>query len=104
MIRSIISAMFIISGMVFAQEARQQLEFEVASIKPSGPQSVRGSAGGPGSKDPVLYRFGVTSLLDLIATAWGVDYFQVLSPTPLDRQNFDLVAKVPDVRHYSVRS
>jgi uncharacterized protein (TIGR03435 family) len=69
--------------------------FEVASIRPSGPKSVRDFGGGPGSKDPEMYRATSASLRDLIAAAWQVDYFQISSATALDRQNFDLVAKVP---------
>jgi uncharacterized protein (TIGR03435 family) len=49
----------------------------------------------PGSSDPGLYRFGLATLLDLIATAYNVEYFQVSSAVPLDRKNFDLTAKVP---------
>jgi len=70
--------------------------FEVASIKTSGAESKRGSNGGPGNKDPTRYSFAVASLLDLIAIAYHVDYFQVSSPAPLDRQRFDLVARVPE--------
>jgi uncharacterized protein (TIGR03435 family) len=70
--------------------------FEVASIKPSGPHSIRGSEGGPGSSDPGLYRFGLASLLDLIMVAYHVRVFQVSSATPLDRENFDLIAKIPE--------
>jgi uncharacterized protein (TIGR03435 family) len=66
----------------------------VASIKPSGPQSKRGSDGGPGSKDPTRYSFGLASLLDLISTAYNVNSFQISSPAALDRQRFDLVARV----------
>jgi uncharacterized protein (TIGR03435 family) len=69
--------------------------FEAASIKLSGPQSVRESEGGPGSSDPERYRYTVASLLDLIQTAYEVQPFQVSSRTPLDRQTFDLVAKAP---------
>jgi uncharacterized protein (TIGR03435 family) len=72
-----------------------QTQFEVASIKVSGPRSVRGSSGGPGSRDPGEYRFDVASLLDLICVAYDVEYFQVASKTPLDRQRVDLVAKIP---------
>ena len=43
--------------------------FEVATIKPSAPQSVRGSAGGPGSSDPTRYRFSSAALLEFIAIA-----------------------------------
>jgi len=78
-------------------QARTQAEpqFEVASIRPSGPQSIRGSDGGPGHKDPTRYSFGQATMQDLIATAWGVKYFQMSSPTPLDRDKFDLVANIP---------
>jgi uncharacterized protein (TIGR03435 family) len=69
--------------------------FEVASIKPSGPKSVRDFGGGPGSKEPETYHAHVASLRDLIASAWKVDYFQIASTVPLDRQSFDLTAKVP---------
>jgi uncharacterized protein (TIGR03435 family) len=70
--------------------------FDVASIKPSGPRSVRGSDGGPGSKDPSRYIYGVASLGDLIEVAWKVRPFQISSAAPLDRQNFDLAANVPE--------
>jgi uncharacterized protein (TIGR03435 family) len=69
--------------------------FEAASIKRSGPQSVGGSDGGPGSHDPGQYSFGRATLLDLIARAYGVAYFQISSAIPLDEQRFDLVAKIP---------
>jgi uncharacterized protein (TIGR03435 family) len=70
--------------------------FEVASIRPSGPHSIRGSDGGPGSPDPGLYRFGSATLLELIAIAYEVKVFQISSSVNLDRQNFDLAAKVPE--------
>jgi uncharacterized protein (TIGR03435 family) len=75
--------------------AQERFEFEVASLKPAGSKSVRDFGGGPGSKDPGLYHANSASLRDLIAIAWNVDYFQISSGTPLDRQNFDLAAKVP---------
>jgi uncharacterized protein (TIGR03435 family) len=69
--------------------------FEVASIKPSGPKSARDFGGGPGSKEPETYHAHVAFLRDLIASAWKVSYFQIVSTAPLDRQSFDLTAKVP---------
>ena len=47
------------------------LQFEVASIKPSGPRSERGSDGGPGSHDPIRYVFGRATLKDLILPPWN---------------------------------
>lgn len=70
--------------------------FEVASVKPSGPQSVRGSEGGPGTSVPNRYRFTSATPLDLIKQAYNVEYFQVSSKTPLDRDRYDVVAKIPD--------
>jgi uncharacterized protein (TIGR03435 family) len=83
----------------FAQSpgaASAPVAFEVASIKPSGPQSKRGSDGGPGSKDPTRYSFGLATLLDLISIAYNVNSFQISSAAPLERQRFDLVARVPE--------
>jgi uncharacterized protein (TIGR03435 family) len=42
-----------------------------------------------------LYRYDKAALLDLIARAWHVEYFQVLSASPLDHQTFDLTARIP---------
>jgi uncharacterized protein (TIGR03435 family) len=62
----------------------------------SGPQSVRGWEGGPGTSDPVQYSFGKATLLDFIAVAYSVDdSTRISSATPLDEQRFDLVAKIP---------
>jgi uncharacterized protein (TIGR03435 family) len=74
----------------------QAQAFEAASIKPSGAQSVRGSDGGPGSRDPSLYRFGLATMLDLICVAYDVQRFQISSSAPLDKQSFDLAAKIPE--------
>ena len=69
--------------------------FEVATIKPSTPQSVRGSEGGPGSSDPTRYRFSSAALLEFIAIAWHVEYFQVAGKVSLDGPRYDIVANVP---------
>ncbi|MGB6940915.1 MAG: TIGR03435 family protein [Bryobacteraceae bacterium] len=69
--------------------------FEVASIRPSGPHSIRRSSGGPGTSDPGLYRFGLATLLDLICIGYDVRKWQVQSPIALEPQAFDLAAEVP---------
>jgi len=73
-----------------------QSRFEVVSIKVSGPKSVRGSEGGPGSKDPGRFTYGRCEILSLILNAYQVDTFQVQSRIALDRDAFDIVAKVPE--------
>ena len=70
-------------------------QFEVASLKLSDEHSVRGSDGGPGSRDPGQYSFGQATAMDFLAIAYQVDRFQISSKFPLDQQRFDLRAKVP---------
>jgi uncharacterized protein (TIGR03435 family) len=85
-------AMVLAVAVAFAQP---QTTFEVASIKLSGPQSIRGLDGGPGSRDPGRYSFGQATVLDLLSVAYGLDGFQISGKTALDEQRFDLVAKIP---------
>jgi uncharacterized protein (TIGR03435 family) len=82
-------SLIVCAGVMFGQT------FEVASLRLSGPKSVRGSEGGPGSKDATRYSFGRASLDDLILVAYDVELFQISSKLPLDRDEFDLAAKVP---------
>jgi uncharacterized protein (TIGR03435 family) len=83
-------SLFLCTTLTFGQA------FEVASLRMSGPKSVRGSEGGPGSKDATRYSFGRASLDDLILVAYNVELFQISSKLPLDRDEFDLVAKIPE--------
>lgn len=69
--------------------------FDVASVKLSGPQSVRGSDGGPGSKDPDRYIFNSATLLDLLAIGYQVEYYQISSKTALDHDRYDVLTKLP---------
>lgn len=71
-------------------------KFEVASVKPSGPQSVRLSEGGPGTKDPTHYSFRSATFQDLIGIAWNVQYFQISSKSSVDKDRFDIVVNVPE--------
>ena len=84
-----------IAHAVHAQPATDQLRFEVASLKPSGPKSVRGWEGGPGTSDPQLYTFGWVTLVDLVCAAYELRSFQVSSKLALDKDEFDLAARMP---------
>ena len=85
----------------FAANAKPEanLEFEVASIKPSA-QSVGGvirigSQGGPGSGDPGRGAYTFSRIRDLIVDAYSVNRNQVSgAPNWLDSERFDIVAKV----------
>jgi len=70
--------------------------FEVASVKVSATSSARDIGGGPGTADPGQFHAFSTTLLEMIATAYHVDRFQVISKSTLDRQHYDVVAKVPE--------
>ena len=70
--------------------------FEVASIRLSGPKSVGGSDGGPGSKDPTRFTYNRANLMVLTMWAYDVEEdFQVSSRLSLERDEFDLVARLP---------
>jgi uncharacterized protein (TIGR03435 family) len=89
------------SGIVFGQAALESnLAFEVASVKPSGPQSVRGSDGGPGTHDPERFTFSRADLRDLIFNAYLTtrvdDYQQQISgPGWIDTEEYDVAVKIP---------
>ena len=74
-----------------------QLAFDAASLKPSGPQSIRGSDGGPGSRDPGRFTFGSAALRELLGLAYGlVDYQQQVSgPGWIDTEKYDIAVKIP---------
>ena len=69
--------------------------FETASVRPSGPNSPRGSLGGPGTISPRRYSFYSATLLDLITIGWNMERFQVVSHIPLERDAFDVIATIP---------
>lgn len=88
----------LITGQAQSQpDAAAQLVFEVASVKPSGPQSVRMSDGGPGSRDPERFSFTSTVLRDLLFLAYGLtDYEQQISgPGWIDTEKYDIAVKIP---------
>jgi uncharacterized protein (TIGR03435 family) len=87
-------------GVVFGQAAESNLTFEVASVKPSGTQSIRGSDGGPGTHDPERFTFQRADLRDLIFNAYLTtrvdDYQQQISgPGWIDTEEYDIAVKIP---------
>ena len=64
-------------------------------MKPSGPDSGNALEGGPGRPDQGRFRYTGATLEDLIVTAYNVEYFQVSSKVSIDRDRFDVLAKVP---------
>jgi uncharacterized protein (TIGR03435 family) len=79
-----------------SQQAPAHAEFEVASVKPAGPNSIRNSEGGPGSRDPGRYTFTNATLRDLLYGAYGLeDQEQISGPGWIDVERYDISAKIP---------
>jgi uncharacterized protein (TIGR03435 family) len=75
--------------------------FDVASIKPAPPPGpgrgmMMGMNGGPGSKDPGLYRCNNCNLAMLLAQAYNVKHYQLSVPSSFENERFNISAKVPD--------
>ena len=86
-------------GMGLGQSDEDRLSFEVASVKQSGPTSLRNFGGGPGTKDPARYTATSAVLRDLLFSAYrapGDDYREQISgPGWIDTEKYDLVVKIP---------
>ena len=92
------TALFVFAcATALGQGSESNLTFEVASVKPSGPQSVRGSDGGPNTRDPERFTFNSAALRDLVFRAYGVDdsQAQISGPGWIDTERYDIAVKVP---------
>ena len=93
------AAVILCASIALGQQSNQKLTFEVASIKPAGPQAMarlQGSVeGGPGTAAPGRIQFTDIPLKALIMRAYDVQSFQVSGPSWMDSQRFDVIAKVP---------
>jgi uncharacterized protein (TIGR03435 family) len=70
-------------------------KFDVDSVRVSGPNSPRGSNGGPGHRDAKRFSCGSCSLNLLIQMAWNVKPFQISSAQATDKDSWDIIANVP---------
>ncbi len=82
------------------EQSTPKVEFEAASIKPSGADSrtaeLRGKLiGGPGSNDPIQVRGAAVTLSSLIRTAYDISPDQLAGPGWMQEQTYDLAARVP---------
>lgn len=86
-----VNALIAAAGLAYGQDAAR-VEFDAASLKPSGPQSVRME-----NSDPVMYSYSGATLWDLLFKAWKLaDYDkQISGPAWLREDSFDLIAHFP---------
>jgi uncharacterized protein (TIGR03435 family) len=68
--------------------------FEVATIKPSAP-SADGRLTGQMIRDPGRVSYSYVTLQNLFAQAYRVKNFQIVGPSWLDSERFDVVATLP---------
>jgi uncharacterized protein (TIGR03435 family) len=91
---SIVAIVFVTS----LGQAAQDLNFEVASVRPAGPAPggyIGPPRGGPGTSDPGQIAWSSAALTDLLMTAYSKQIFQITGPAWLSTQRYDIVAKVP---------
>ncbi len=95
--RAVLAA-FVLCSAAPAQQP-QGPTFEVATVKPAAPQPMgrimAGMRGGPGTNDPGQWQANNLPLSRLIAIAYDVRSYQVSSPSWMDSERFDIIAKVP---------
>ena len=77
-----------------AAAGADDLTFDVASVKLSGPQSVTALSGGPGTSDPERIRYGRVRLNRLIDIAYGLNFDQISGPAWIETEEYDIVANV----------
>jgi uncharacterized protein (TIGR03435 family) len=87
-----LSLICIAPGGTFGQtvQSAPPAEFEVASIKPSQPSLDAGAR-----VDPALMHFTNLSLSNYIGMAFSLKSFQLSGPDWIDREKFDIDAKIP---------
>jgi uncharacterized protein (TIGR03435 family) len=72
-------------------------QFEVAAIKPSPPDSMSFEmSGGPGTKDPGLFRCENVDLTSLVTMAFDVPRYRFSGPDWMRSTRFNISAKIPD--------
>jgi uncharacterized protein (TIGR03435 family) len=69
--------------------------FEAASVKPAAPTGRYAMRGGPGSSDPGQITYTKVTLKDLLTKAYGVEEYQIAGPPWLEKDHFDVIAKLP---------
>jgi uncharacterized protein (TIGR03435 family) len=81
---------------IHAQSPAASSAFEVASVKPTAPNSAPSGRGGPGTPDPSLITMSNMPLQLVLLRAFDVKPYQLLGPSWLADERYDIRAKIPD--------
>jgi uncharacterized protein (TIGR03435 family) len=94
--------LYVAAVAIFTLPAAFSQNFEVASVKPSGPDVAGGRfgspprrVGGPGTSDPERLAYSRYLMRGLLVDAFGVEADQILGPAWIDSEKFDIEAIVP---------
>lgn len=99
MFRGLLSFAIFLAASVAVCQNPNKLEFEVVAVRPSAPPDPRGMVvgchGGPGTDDPTLLVCQNWDLVNLVAIAYGVDFYRLSAPDWMNGARYDVRAKVP---------
>ncbi|HVP00566.1 MAG TPA: TIGR03435 family protein [Bryobacteraceae bacterium] len=87
----------VIATLLLFVAATQGQTFEVASIKPSPPNTFySGMSGGPGTRDPGLFTCEGIDLFSMAVIAFDIPRYRFLGPDWMRNARFNISAKVPE--------
>jgi uncharacterized protein (TIGR03435 family) len=95
--RHAVLLLLLLSGVSGVAQSTASPRFEVASVKPAGPEREGRTAFrlGPGTDDPERIAIERQSMLRLLAIAYGLDWDQISGPSWLGDEYYAVEAKVP---------
>src|ERR1041385_7507223 len=92
----------VLAGGCALGQTRENLAFEVASIKQTPPVDPHSRVffgpphGGPGTDDPGPITWTGAYLKSIVTTAFDVEPFQIDAPDWMANERYDIVVKIPD--------
>jgi uncharacterized protein (TIGR03435 family) len=98
-----VTTLFVVACLAHGQTGDKSLTFEAASVKPAEPPTpdgrgmimIQGPSGGPGTKDPGRIHYPYMNMKNILMNAYDVRNFQIVGPSWLDTERFDITATMP---------
>jgi uncharacterized protein (TIGR03435 family) len=92
-----------VGALAYSQTVDRSLTFEAASVKAAVPPTpdgrgmimIQGPSGGPGTKDPGRIHYPFMTMKNILMNAYDVKNFQIVGPSWLDTERFDITATMP---------